>query len=159
MGRRKKREYDPERFYANIKYLAKKNKMTLAQVADSIGVTSQSILNWGKGANDAPMSSVIRLADLFNVTVDGLMFDIISNRKNPVLRSAPAQYEVMSDPATFWKGEPDKIKVCGKCGRPIDDDARFCKYCGNEIAGRRNIEMDTLPVYRRKPVMRRPIGA
>lgn len=59
----------------NIKRFRTERRWTQPQLADKIGVSSQTISNWETGLKIPRMGSLEKLATVFNVTVDDLTSD------------------------------------------------------------------------------------
>lgn len=154
---KKKRTANLERFNKNLRFLCKKKKLTLESLAEQVGITCKKIQRWKNNETVPSVIDAIKIADILDISIDSLLFDDLENNKRTMTRKmAPAEPVETDDPATLWKDTPDKITMCGRCQRPVDDDARYCKYCGNEIAGRRGIEFETIPVIDRKRIRIRP---
>ena len=56
-----------------LKELRKQANMTQAQLSEKLGVTGQTVLNWENGVYEPKIEQLIKLADLFNVTIDYLV--------------------------------------------------------------------------------------
>lgn len=56
-----------------IKQLREEKGWTLEYIATRVNVTNQTISNWEKGKTEPDIGSLIRLAELFQVTVDYLI--------------------------------------------------------------------------------------
>lgn len=56
-----------------LRQLRNEKGWTLEQVAAEINVSNQTISNWEKGKTQPDIESLIRLADLFKVTIDYLV--------------------------------------------------------------------------------------
>ena len=56
-----------------LRELRNKSGLTQNEIANKIGVSGQTILNWENGIYEPKISQLIQLADLFNVTVDYLI--------------------------------------------------------------------------------------
>ena len=56
-----------------IKSLREEKGWTLEYIATRVNVTNQTISNWEKGKTEPDIRSLIRLAELFQVTVDYLI--------------------------------------------------------------------------------------
>ena len=61
------------RFGEILKDLRRKNDITQEELADILGVTSQSVSRWEKGACYPDMELLPAIANYFNVTVDDLL--------------------------------------------------------------------------------------
>ena len=56
-----------------IKQLREEKGWTLEYIATRVNVTNQTISNWEKGKTEPDIGSLIRLVELFQVTVDYLI--------------------------------------------------------------------------------------
>ncbi len=56
-----------------IKELRNRNSISQKCLAKKMGVSSQTILNWENGIFEPKISQLIKLADIFDVTVDYLI--------------------------------------------------------------------------------------
>ena len=56
-----------------LKELREKENFTQTSLAEKIGVTSQTILNWENGIYEPSISQLCKLADIFNVSIDYLV--------------------------------------------------------------------------------------
>lgn len=56
-----------------LRELRNKSGLTQNEIANKIGVSGQTILNWENGIYEPKINQLIQLADLFNVTVDYLI--------------------------------------------------------------------------------------
>ena len=56
-----------------LRELRNKSGFTQNEIANILGVSGQTILNWENGIYEPKISQLIQLADLFNVTVDYLI--------------------------------------------------------------------------------------
>ena len=57
----------------NIKHYRTESKMTQEFVAESIGVSRQSVSKWENGVTDPSTSNLISLSELFNIEVQDLL--------------------------------------------------------------------------------------
>lgn len=58
---------------ANLKSLRKQQKLTQADLAAQLGLTQQAIGRWETGASSPEPEMLVKLAELFDVSLDGLM--------------------------------------------------------------------------------------
>ena len=56
-----------------LRELRNKSGFTQNEIANILGVSGQTILNWENGIYEPKINQLIQLADLFNVTVDYLI--------------------------------------------------------------------------------------
>lgn len=61
-----------------LRELRCENRITQHKLAELLGVSSQTILNWENGIFEPKIRQLIKLADIFNVSVDYLI-----ERKSP----------------------------------------------------------------------------
>ena len=56
-----------------LRELRNKSGLTQNEIANKLGVSGQTILNWENGIYEPKINQLIQLADLFGVTVDYLI--------------------------------------------------------------------------------------
>ncbi len=56
----------------NLKNIRLKNRYSQEYVAAQLGVTNQTISNWEKGKRTPDINSLVKLANIYGVTVDTL---------------------------------------------------------------------------------------
>ena len=56
-----------------IKQLRNKNRLTQAELGKKLGVTYQAISNWENGRNTPDLQILIKIAEVFNISVDELL--------------------------------------------------------------------------------------
>ena len=56
-----------------LKELRKRRGLTQSELAKSLGVSSQTILNWENGIHEPNITQLIQLSNIFNVSVDYLI--------------------------------------------------------------------------------------
>lgn len=59
-------------FGDNIKRLRKNKGLTQQQIADEIGINRGSYSNWEKGKREPSFENLVKLGDLFDVSLDWL---------------------------------------------------------------------------------------
>lgn len=64
-----------------LKELRLKAGVTQKELANVLGVTGQTLLNWENGIYEPKIAELIKLADYFNVTVDYLIDRPTSNNE------------------------------------------------------------------------------
>lgn len=69
-------------FPENLRYYRKLNNMTQEQLGEKLNKTRQPITNYETGARKCSIEFLINVADLFDVTVEELLFNGINNRTN-----------------------------------------------------------------------------
>ena len=57
----------------NLKDMRIKNKYNQEDIAEQLGVTKQTISNWEKGKRTPDIDSLIKLANIYQVTLDSLI--------------------------------------------------------------------------------------
>lgn len=60
--------------YTRLKYYCKRNKITLAELAELVGVTRQTIRSWS--VNSTSMANVWRLEDVLEVKSGELSYEV-----------------------------------------------------------------------------------
>ncbi len=60
-------------FCANLIRLRKENKTSQQKLAAAVGVTQQCISEWEKGNIEPTMTNLIKIADVFDVSIDYLV--------------------------------------------------------------------------------------
>lgn len=69
-------------FSENLRYYRKLNNMTQEQLVEKLNKTRQSITNYETGARKCSIEFLINVAELFDVTVEELLFNNTNNRTN-----------------------------------------------------------------------------
>lgn len=69
-------------FSENLRYYRKLNNMTQEQLVEKLNKTRQSIINYETGARKCSIEFLINVAELFDVTVEELLFNNTNNRTN-----------------------------------------------------------------------------
>ena len=57
----------------NLKDIRLKNKYNQEDIAEQLGVTKQTISNWEKGKRTPDINHLIKLANIYQVTLDSLI--------------------------------------------------------------------------------------
>lgn len=57
----------------NIRYLRQKNNLTQVELAAKMGVKQNTLSAWETGSSNPELSSAVRLADFFEVSLDYLL--------------------------------------------------------------------------------------
>lgn len=65
---------------SNIKYLRQKNNLTQEMLADRLSVSYQAISKWETGINTPDISLLPQIAKYFDISIDALFSDNISDR-------------------------------------------------------------------------------
>ncbi len=58
-----------------IKLLRRKRKLTQSQLADELNVSAQAVSKWEKGLSYPDIETIIKISELFDVTIDYLLKD------------------------------------------------------------------------------------
>lgn len=69
------------KFPEQLKKLRKNNKMTQGDLAEQLFVTRQAISKWESGDSSPDLTNLIKLTDIFNVSMDTLVFNSESQSK------------------------------------------------------------------------------
>ncbi|MBR1925484.1 MAG: helix-turn-helix transcriptional regulator [Clostridia bacterium] len=57
----------------SLKQARQKNKMTQAKLAEMLNLSPQSVSKWEKGLSEPSVGDIIKLADIFNMSIDNLL--------------------------------------------------------------------------------------
>lgn len=57
----------------NIRYLRQKNNMTQVELAAKMGINQTTLSGWETGRKNPELGSLVRLADIFEVSLDYLL--------------------------------------------------------------------------------------
>ncbi|MEC2943412.1 helix-turn-helix transcriptional regulator [Bacillus cereus] len=80
-------------------YFRKKNKLTQNDVAHHLNVVRSTYTNWEAGRSEPDVSTLIKLSDLYNISLDNLV-----GREYRI----PPQVEVILDQISALDTEPQK---------------------------------------------------
>ncbi len=69
--------------FNNLKQYRKEFGLTQEQAAEMLGVSRQAVANWERGETLPDIENVIKLADIYGVTVDCLVRDITGKAEAP----------------------------------------------------------------------------
>lgn len=58
----------------NIRYLRKKNNLTIQKCANSIGVSRSYLSQFESGGSEMSFKNILKLRELFNISLDDLIF-------------------------------------------------------------------------------------
>ena len=140
----------------NLKFLRKKNNITLQKLADYLHTGTSTISQYESGKREASFDTIEKLADYFNVSIDYLLgrenieIEKIKPKgiKIPVLGTIPAgipieaiedilDYEEISEDMAR-KGEYFALKVKGDSMLPTikDGDIVIIKKCDDAESGK-----------------------
>ena len=65
----------------NIIFLRKRNGLTQEALSERINVSRQTVAKWERGESEPDCSSLMRLASLFDVTIDSLVGNVEEDQK------------------------------------------------------------------------------
>lgn len=65
--------WNQKTFIENLKWLRQMNHLTQEQLALKVGVSRESITKWENGKIEPTIESIVKLADVFEVSVDELL--------------------------------------------------------------------------------------
>lgn len=64
--------------FNNLKLFRKQNGFTQEQIAEKLGVSRQAVAKWERGESVPDIENVVALADIYEVTVDSLVRNMVS---------------------------------------------------------------------------------
>ena len=71
----------------NIKYLRNKNKLSQQELADKLSVPRSSLSDYERGHTQVSIENLIKLSDIFDVTIDELLKSNLSHRDLEIIRN------------------------------------------------------------------------
>jgi transcriptional regulator with XRE-family HTH domain len=71
----------------NIKYLRVKHKLSQQDLADKLSVPRTSLSDYERGATQVSIDNLIKLSDIFNVTIDDLVKNNLSHKDLEIIRN------------------------------------------------------------------------
>lgn len=92
-----------------LKELREYSNLTQKQLAEKIGNVQRNISNWESGVSEPDLSTVIKLAEFFNVTTDELLG---ADRSNAPLRISPRQNiiaDIAAVPMEYLAGKDARL--------------------------------------------------
>lgn len=92
-----------------LKELREYSNLTQKQLAEKIGNVQRNISNWESGVSEPDLSTVIKLAEFFNVTTDELLG---ADRSDVPLRISPRQNiiaDIASVPKEYLSGKDARL--------------------------------------------------
>ena len=112
------------KLHERLSELRKKNKLTQQRVADYLGISRGAYANYETGAREPDTDTLIKLADLFGVTVDSL----VGRTDDPTLPQQTSSTQIPSwatkkDIRDFKKMLEEDAPVMFD-GVPLDDEDR-----------------------------------
>jgi transcriptional regulator with XRE-family HTH domain len=67
--------------HQNIKYLRKIKNLTQSDLGDTLGIVGNQIARYERGDSDPPVTKIIQLADLFEVSLQDLVLTDLSKEE------------------------------------------------------------------------------
>lgn len=67
-----------ENIATNIKYLRKERAWTQKQLAEKLAVSEDTVQKWEKGINRVPVSELVKIREIFGVSLDALVDEKIN---------------------------------------------------------------------------------
>ena len=127
-----------------IAFYRKKMELTQEELADQLGISSQAVSNWETEQNNPDEDLLLRMADIFNVTLDELYGRKIS--KFPWEDDDTLRAVVFVGHRMVKQEEMDEVlrEKCGKITIEYDGDVQNVESCfnvecenveGNVVAG------------------------
>ena len=104
------------------------NKMSesLAKISDSLTKSSDSVTKRSDSATKAS-DSPTEISKTETKTTDSSTEISETQTKNPEVAN-----DLTEKAGSHAEEEEEKPKFCQECGKPLDPDAAFCKYCGTK---------------------------
>ena len=104
------------------------NKMSesLAKISDSLTKSSDSVTK----SSDSPKKSPDSVAKVSDSPMKSP--DSVAKVPDSVAKSSEGANDLDSKEVSKVEEKEEKPKFCQECGKPLDPDAAFCKYCGTK---------------------------
>lgn len=67
-------DYSYGKFGENLKRYRKESKMSQKELAEKLNLSPQTISNYEKGIKNCSLDTLLKIADLFEVSTDDLLF-------------------------------------------------------------------------------------
>lgn len=83
----------------NIIFLRQQHNITQQELAARVNVTHQAVSKWENGSSIPDLQTLMTLSRLFNVTLDELLTEVLSERRPAPQADAPADEPVAEQPA------------------------------------------------------------
>ena len=90
---------NPKIISENIIFLRQQQNMTQQELAARVNVTHQAVSKWENGSSIPDLQTLMTLSRLFNVTLDELLTEVLSERRAAPQADAPADEPVAEQPA------------------------------------------------------------
>ena len=111
------------------------NKMSesLAKISDSLTKSSDSVMK----SSDSVMKSsdsVMKSSDSGTKVSDSATksSDSVTKSSDSATKNSEAANDLTEKAGSHAEEIEEKPKFCQECGKPLDPDAAFCKYCGTK---------------------------
>ena len=101
MGRKKKEFNKDGVFQIRFREQVRKNFRTQAELAEALGVSRPAVIGWLDGKNIPDILSLMKMAELFNVSADYLL-GLSETEKPDVSLRAAVEYTGLSEEAAEW---------------------------------------------------------
>ncbi|MED4061673.1 helix-turn-helix transcriptional regulator [Priestia megaterium] len=110
-------------FGKRLKALRKTRKMTQEELADEMGISKTSVVNYEGGTRKVPLELIIKFAEYFNVSMDDLMGINVTNqdREHMIFSNNPRMIEATNR----WYTE---VGVVDFTSKELDELIHFAKY-------------------------------
>ena len=110
-------------FGKRLKALRKTRKMTQEELADEMGISKTSVVNYEGGTRKVPLELIIKFAEYFNVSMDELMGINVTNqdREHMIFSNNPRMIEATNR----WYTE---VGVVDFTSKELDELIHFTKY-------------------------------
>ncbi|KAB8151783.1 helix-turn-helix domain-containing protein [Kordia sp. TARA_039_SRF] len=100
----------------NIKSIRKSNGLTQSELASRLGITRQQVANYEKGDSSIPLSSIIKMSDIFNISIDNL---VKGSLDNPTEVKYKSEEEVLDYP--IFEGLINEKKLANAIDNIVDN--------------------------------------
>lgn len=94
----------------NLRLLREEKGLSQQKLADMLNISQQAIFKYEKTANEPDISTLIKLAEIFDVTVDFLIGNSDS-RERDVIKDAVMLTKQESEHIKLWRALPDSVKA------------------------------------------------
>lgn len=112
-----------------LKKLRKQKKLTIVELAEQIGVTKSTILNWEHGTHEIKGSNAKKLADYFNVSIPYLLgYNTLSDLVAKINEWADERNLKQADPKIQW------MRITEEVGEIRDVLLKPTKFTDPQIA-------------------------
>lgn len=112
-------------FAEKLLVLRKQKNMSQDNLAEVLEVSRQSISKWESGQSMPDTLKLIKISEVFDVTIDQLLKNELSIESQQPLEIEESETKIVADPEAL-----DYI-FCTECGKKNRADSCFCGYCGH----------------------------